>query len=450
MQTYDLIIIGGGPAGYVGAIRAAQLGMNVALVEKNKMGGMCLNWGCIPSKAYIETAKLFARLAKAKSFGIEGVKAKDIMVNWKKMVSRKDRIVMRLVKGVEYLMKKNKVTIINGEARFTGKDKIQVSESEYSADKFLICTGSRPEEFPYADKVDEKKLVEIDQFFTLNEVPDNFLIDGFSVNAAEIAQMLKLIGKEVTVFTDREEFVFYLDESLREFVTDKFKKSGIKIFTNATVTKDAKDGVYLGDEFVKCDMIINSRHRLPVLPDLGPNELELERGAIKTDEFMQSSSENIYAAGDVAGQYFAQTASAMATVAVNHMNGIKQKLDLSKMPRNIYTFPEMATAGMTEEELKQKGIEYKVGKFPLSVNGKAMIEGETEGFVKILSETKYGEVMGVHIVAPDATDMIAEAVMAMSLESTVEDVAQVVHAHPTVSETMLEAAFVAEDKPVHI
>lgn len=449
MQTFDLIIIGGGPAGYVAAIRAGQLGMKVAVVEKNKLGGMCLNWGCMPSKTFIETAKLFDRLSKAASFGIDGIDKKALGINWKKTVARKDRIVTRLVKGVEFLMKKNNVQVITGLAKIVGDNKVVVEDSEYETKKILISTGSRPERKHYPNLPDEK-LVEIDDFFSRDEIPDSFLIDGGRINACEIAHMLRMSGKKVTMVTNEDGLVPFLDKSLREFIIDKFKKNKINVITNAEITKDGVDGVFVGEEFIECAYVINARHRNPVLPEMEGLELELEDGHLRVNEFMQTSSPNIYAAGDCAGQYFAQIASAMGSAAVNHMNDIKEPLDFGKIPINMYTDPEIASVGMTEDELIEKGIEYKVGNFPLSVNGKAMIEGQTEGFVKILTETKYGEVMGVHIVAAQATDMIAEAVMAIKLESTIEDVARVVHAHPTISETFMEASFIAGDRPVHI
>jgi dihydrolipoyl dehydrogenase len=449
MQTFDLIIIGGGPAGYVAAIRASQLGMKTAVVEKHKMGGMCLNWGCMPSKSFIESARLFDRIGKAAQFGIDGIDKKALSFNWKKAVGRKDRIVMRLVKGVEFLMKKNGVEVISGEARIIDATKIAVGDMEYNMEKLLICTGSRPIRKEYKN-IDASKVVEIDKFFGMTEIPDSILIDGGRINACELAQMLRLTGKKVTMVTGEDSLVPFMDNSLKEFITDKFKKSAIKVYLNSEITKDGKDGVFVGDEFIECGLIINANNRQAVLPEFGKLDIELNEGFIKINEYMQTSNPNVYAAGDVSRQFFAQIASAQALSAVNHMTGIKEILDYSKLPINMYTFPEIASVGATEEQLKERGVEYKSGVFPLSVNGKAMIEGYTEGFVKILYETIYGEVVGVHIVAAQATDMIAEAVMSMKLESTVDEVARVVHAHPTISETFLEASYVASDRPIHI
>ena len=449
MQTYDLIIIGGGPAGYVAAIRASQLGIKTAVVEKQKLGGMCLNWGCIPSKTFIETAKLYERISKAASFGIDGIDKKAININWKKMVARKDRIVTRLVKGVEFLMKKNGVQVITGEAKIIDAEKIFVGDTEYGAEKLMIATGSRPKRKDYSG-IGAKKIAEIDDFFAMPEIPESILVDGGRINACEMAHMLRLAGKKVTMVTDQEGLIPFMDKSIRDFITDKFKKVGIAVYTKSEITKDGEGGVFVGDNFVECGLIINAMDRKAILPEMGSLQLEMNGSFIKINEYMQTSNPNVYAAGDVTRQFFAQIASAQGLAAVNHMAGIKEKLDYTKLPVNMYTEPEIAYVGMTEDQLKEKGIEYKSGTFPMSVNGKAMIEGNTEGFVKILYETKYGEVMGVHIVASDATDMIAEAVMAMKLESTVDDVARVVHAHPTVSETFLEAGYIAADRPVHI
>ena len=286
MQTLDLIIIGGGPAGYVAAIRAGQLGMKVAVVEKNKLGGMCLNWGCMPSKAFIETAKFFDRISKASSFGIEGIDKKAVTINWKKAVGRKDRIVMRLVKGVEYLMKKNNVQVINGVAKIVGDNKVVVDETEYETKKILIATGSRPERKKYS-KLPDDKLVEIDDFFSRDEIPDSFLIDGGRINACEIAHMLRLSGKKVTMVTNEDGLVPFLDKSLREFINDKFKKSKINVITKAEITKDGEDGVFVGDEFVECAYVINARHRNAVSARNGRSGIGIGGGS--------SASERIYA-----------------------------------------------------------------------------------------------------------------------------------------------------------
>lgn len=449
MQAFDLIIIGGGPAGYVGAIRASQLGIKTAVIEKAKMGGMCLNWGCIPSKAFIESAKLYHRILKASTFGIDGIDKDALKFNWKNAAKRKDRIVTRLVKGVEYLMKKNGIEVISGEAKILDAEHVMVGDTKYSFDKLMIATGSRPIRLEYKN-IHPKKIVEIDEFFGMTEIPESVLVDGGRINACELAMMLRYTGHKVTMVTEGESLIPFLDSDLRTFINDRLKKDGITVYLNSKITKDAEGGVYVGDNFVEAGIVVNSKRRHGILPDMGELKLDMDGSFIKVNEFMQTSVPNVYAAGDITKQFFAQIASAQAICAANHMHGIKTPMDYHKLPVNIYTDPEIAYVGYTEEQLKEKGIDYKVGKFPLSVNGKAMIEGYTDGFVKVLAETKYGEVMGVHILAPDATDMIAEAVMAMDLEGTIDDLARVVHAHPTVSETLLEASYVAADRPVNI
>ncbi len=449
MKEYDLIVIGSGPAGYVAAIRAGQLGMSTAIVEKETIGGMCLNWGCIPSKTLMESAKLFARIEKAATFGIDGIDKKALSFNWKKAVARKSRIVTRLVKGVEFLLKKNGVDTITGEAKITEANSVEVGEDKYTAKNILIATGSRPDRSAFG-AVDQSKVVELDELFVLESVPETFLVYGGNAMACETATMFRMIGKKVTIVAPDKTIIGFLDGSLSKYIVDKLTKLGIKVYFESGISKDADGGVYAGDDFIECEKIINCSDRTAILPDISGIDIALENGFVKINEFMQSSVGNIYAVGDVTGQITAHTGSAQGNCAVNHMAGIKVPFDYTKSPMNIYLDPEVASVGITEEALKEKGIEYRVGEFPMSVNGKAMAEGVSEGFVKILADAKYGEVVGVHIVAPGATDMIAEAVAIMKLEGTLEDVGTIVHAHPTVSEAILEAGFKAADHALHM
>jgi dihydrolipoamide dehydrogenase len=449
MKEYDVIIIGSGPAGYVAAIRAGQLGLTTAIVEKDKIGGMCLNWGCIPSKAMIESAKLYARMLKSASFGIDGLDKNALSFNWKKAIARKDRIVTRLVKGVEYLLKRNGVDTITGVASIAGSNTVVVGDDKYETRNILVATGSRPDKstLPNAGDI---PTVELDAFYSAEDLPDSFVVYDGSAMACETAYTLRAIGKKVTIVSQSETLVGYLDDSLSKFIVDKFSKSGIELMFNSSITKAGEGGVFIGDDFVECNQIINCCDRVPVLPEISGVSVDLEGGCIKVNEFMQTSASGIYAVGDVTGQFTAHAGSAQGNCAVNHMAGIKSPIDYSKIPMNIYTDPEIASVGVTEGYLKERGIEYRSGDFPLSVNGKAMTEGTAEGFVKVLAEARYGEVVGVHIAAAHATDMIAEAVSIMNLEGTLESVGSVVHAHPTLSETVLEAGFKAADKPLHI
>ncbi len=446
---YETIIIGSGPAGYVSAIRSAQMGNKTAIVEKGSIGGMCLNWGCIPSKVLIETAKLYDRMKIAKTLGIEGYESKDLNVNWKKAISRKDRIVKRLVKGVEHLMKKNNIDIITGEAKITGEGQVVVGSEKYNATTIIIATGSVPRSEKLTSLKDNKVLG-IKEFYDVKEIPESVLVYGGNPASLELAMMLSLMDKNVSITTSEKELIGFLDEDVKSFVQKRMKKKGIKVYLNKEHIKDGKDGVYLDEEFVNCEVVIDCSDRIPVFPEMENLSLEKDNGYIKINEYMQTTVPNIYAIGDVTGKIFAQIASAQGVIAINHAIGINQPVDYSKMPVNIYFSPEIASVGLTEEQVKDIGEKYRTGTFPLSVNGKAMAEGETDGFVKVIAEEKYGEVLGVHIVSPNATDMIHEAVALLSLEATLEDIGRIVHAHPTISETFLEAGFVSADMPLHI
>ncbi len=448
MSDFDLIIIGAGPAGYVAAIRAGQLGMKTAVVEKDKLGGMCLNWGCIPSKTLLESARLFDRMLHAEPFGIEGIDRQALSLNWTKAVARKNRIVARLVKGVEFLMKKNQIEIIAGEARITGVGKITVADEQHGAGAVMIATGSRPGS-EGLEAVDASKIMQIGELFDVDEIGDKFVVYGSSPYACETAFMLRLIGKEVTLISPDDRLMRFLDHDLSAFVTDRFIKSGMRLLVGRGITRDAVNGVYSGDDLIECDTVINCSDRIPVLPEMDI-DLRLRNGFITVNDQMQTNVDSIYAAGDVTGQITAHIGSAQGIAAVNHMGGVAEKLDYSKLPMNVYLSPEIASVGLSESELEETGQEYRKGIFPLSANGKAIAEGNAEGFVKVLADKKYGEVLGVHIAALHATDMIAEASAIMHLEGTLEDVGRIVHAHPTVSESIIEASLAASGMPRHI
>lgn len=449
-MKFDVIIIGSGPAGYVAAIRAGQVGLRTAIVEKDKIGGMCLNWGCIPSKALIESAKLFRKISKdASKFGIDGIDKKDLSFNYSKAVKRADTIVTRLTSGVEFLLKKNGVEIIKGEAKITSENTVTVANRNIEANHIIIATGAKS---PLPEKrIDE--LVDIHDLFTDREIPENIVIAGHDAVAVELAQLFETIGKNVTLVSDRDNLIPLADPYLFEYLIKTFKKSKINIIYNTSLTElingYANKNIEINGESIKCDMLINASPRKAIIPVMDIS-FEMENEFIKTDEDCQTSVNNVYAVGDVNGKSrFAHIGSAQGMHVINKIKGVKQKLDLKKYPINMYSMPEMAQIGYTETELKEKGVDFKVSEFPLSANGKAMTEGTNEGFVRILSETKYGEVMGVQIVAPNATDMIAEASAYLQLESTIYDVANTVHAHPTISEVFMEAGFEAVDKAIH-
>lgn len=448
---YDLIIIGSGPAGYVAAIRAGQVGLKTAIIEKNVIGGMCLNWGCIPSKAILESVKLYQKISKdAGRFGIDGIDKKALSFNWSKAIVRSNGIVKKLTTGVEFLLKKNGVEIINGEAKILSAGTVLVENRKLETKNIIIATGSSS---PAIENSFEGLVVEPKELFKDRVLPENIVVIGKAPVAIELAQAFNLMGKNVSIVSDTDGIMPKADPYISNFILNKIKKDKINLVFNTELTSTNgiwKDGkLTLNGQEIACDMIINARDRKanPISTDV---HIEMKDGFIAVDEDCQTSVKGIYAVGDVNGlSLFAHIGSAQGLHVVNHLKGVDQKLDMKKYPMNMYTVPEAAQIGMTEEEIKAAGYEYKSSEFPLSANGKAQTEGNAEGFVRILSDVKYGEVLGVQIVAANATDMINEASAYMQLESTVYDIAQTVHTHPTVSEVFMEAGFEAVDQAIH-
>lgn len=450
MSQYDCIIIGGGPGGYVSAIRATQLGLKTAVVEREHMGGQCLNWGCIPSKSLMESAKFFHRLKQAKTFGIEGVDPKAISFNWGKAVQRKNKIVTKLVRGVEYLMKKNGIEVIKGEASLVGPGRVSVDGTVHETKHVLLATGAVPDREAFAD-LDPARLCSVPEFYSLKEMPSDVLVFGGNGAACEIAMMLALSGVSVALAHPGERLLDFLDRELSEYVLQRVKKLGITRMPGVDTLASGADGsVLAGSDTVACGLVLNCSDRKAVIPAItGPEPRRDELGYIAVDEHGATSLPWLYAAGDVTGLLWAQAASAQGTAAVSHMAGRPAPVDLGKIPVNLYLDPEISCVGLNEQQLVEQGIAYRKGEFSLSVNGKALASGNTEGFVKVLATEPYGEVVGVHMVAADATDLISEAVAHMKLEATLEDVTSVIHAHPTLSEAFWEACFDALERPIH-
>lgn len=438
-MDYDLIIIGAGPAGYVAGIRAGQAGLKTAIIEKKHVGGMCLNWGCIPSKAMLESAKYFSRLSMAADFGVEGLDIKKLSFNWEKGVKRSERIVRRLTKGVEFLLKKNNVEIISGTASIEGEGIVVVDKRNLSAKNIIIATGSYPRPLPF--KIAENKILNLESFFSLKEIPKKLLVAGEGPVAAEVSQLLALIGKDVTLLKTAEKIFPALDDFMENFISRKLDSMKIIIIEG----KAGFDSL----NFDEYDGIVNCMPRKGIKPTgvLKPDSVD---SFYVTDEHFMTSVKGVYAVGDVNGRsIYAHAASAQALAAVNHILGITETMETERVPLTVYTEPELAQIGKTEQQLTAGGTEYKVNEFPLSANGKALTEGQSEGILRILSEPKYGEVLGVQIIAHNATDLISEASAYMAVESTVWDVAHTMHAHPTISEVFLEAGSDAVGKPVH-
>lgn len=444
-MKYDLIIIGAGPGGYVSAIRAGQLGLKTLIADKKYAGGMCLNWGCIPTKALFESGKLYYKLKnEGDKFGVGGLDFENLFFDWKKSVKRASKIVRKLTKGVEFLFKKNNVEFIIGEASIRDEHSISVNGRNIEFDNLIISTGSKPEKLQSVNS----EITEIENLLNIDNLKDTIAVIGRGPHTAELAQFFSLIGKNAVIFTDSENLLLHTDTYLNKYLLDKFSKSKIKIVISNQIQIEDNIIKTENDEF-KADLIINGSLRKGILPESNI-EFEIEDSFIRTDSEFKTNYDNIFAVGDVNGKsIFAHAASAQGLYVVNKLNGVKDSYDSKKIPINIYSYPEISQIGYTEEELKDKEVDFKISEFPLSANGKALAEGETEGFIRILSENRYGEVMGVQIVSSNASDMIAEAASIMQIEGTVYDIAQTVHAHPTVSEIFMEAGFEAVDKAIH-
>ena len=442
-MKYDLIIIGSGPAGYVAAIRAGQIGLKTAIVEKEKIGGMCLNWGCIPTKSIIESAKYYDSVKNSKEFGIGGIDLKKLTFDWNQVKKRSERIVLRLTKGVEFLLKKNGVDVIKGTATIQSEKAVVVDKQLLETESIILATGSKPK------SIEGIKSSSIQDLLDSGKLPENPVIIGCNPHAVELAQFFNLVGANITLLASQKTLIPDADKYLSDFILSKLKKSKINVDFDIEL-KSYKNGLLKTNKSeIKTDMLVNASERTATIPESNVN-FELNDDFIQVNEFLQTSIENIFAIGDVNGtSKFAHTASAQGLHVINYISGIKKAFDRTKFPINIYTYPEMAQIGLTENEVKTEGYEYKISEFPLSANGKAMIEGQRDGTVRMISEKKYGEVLGVQIIANNATDLIAEAGVLMQLEGTVYDVANTIHAHPTISEIYMESGFDAFDQPIH-
>jgi len=445
---YDIIIIGAGPAGYVAAIRAGQLGMKTALVEKKEVGGMCLNWGCIPTKALIESAKLYGRIKSAHTMGIDGIDPEKLNFNWVNSKNRAEQVVKKLTGGVNYLLKKNGVDVIKGEAIITSANSVSVKNRKIEAKNILIATGSYPSSINL--EIPDEKLVQVEHMLDLESLPQRLVLYGHGPVTLELAQFFRMIDLEVTLISPQKEILPGIDKYLKEFILKKVKRQGVKIYAGESMEINQDGDLKVGDDLVSFDMVINCSWRDGIIPE-NNTDLKLDdKEFIAVNEHLETSVKGIFAAGDVNGlSYLAHAASAQGIFVINHIQGILGQMDINQYPVNVYTVPEISQIGLTEEQVREQGIEFRIGEFPMTANGKALAEDAGEGFIRILSEKKFGEVLGVQIVAANATDLIAEAAAFMSVEATVYDVARTVHAHPTISEVFLEAGMDAADKPIH-
>ena len=463
---YDLVVIGSGPGGYVAAIRAGQLGLKTAIVEKDdKWGGTCLHVGCIPTKDLLLSADVYDYVKSAKEFGIV---AKDVSVDWQAMLARKTRVVTKLAKGVEYLLKKNKVDMIRGYAKLLPPGKISVTDPqgatrEISAKNIVLATGSEARMLPGLE-ADGKTILTNKEILNLPAIPKSMVIIGAGAVGVEFASIFQRFGSKVTVLEMLPRAVPLEDEEISVELEKSLKHQGIAIQTQAKVTKVSKtengvtveytvaDGKPQGVEAETCLVAVG---RAPNTANIGleKTRAKLDRGFVKTDGFMQTEEPGLYAIGDIVANspLLAHVASMEGIVAVTHAAGKHaEPINHRQIPNCTYTEPEVASVGLTERLAREAGNKVKIGKFPYAAVSKAAILGVREGFVKVVSDEKYGEILGVHIIGPRATETIAEAVMAMRLEGTVDDIAHTIHAHPTLAEAVGEAAHAAVDWPIHI
>ena len=464
---YNLVVVGGGPGGYVAAIRAAQLGMRVACVEsRGSLGGTCLNVGCIPSKALLQSSELYAEARH----GLEahGIKAKSVDLDLDAMMDRKDGVVEDLTKGIEYLLRKNKVDYVAGRGRIGAADAVVVALNEggertLKTQRIIVATGSEPTTLPGIE-IDEKRIVSSTGALDLNAVPSKLVVIGGGYIGLELGSVWSRLGAEVTVVEFLDRLVPGMDAEIAKHLQRVLKKQGMgfKLNSKVTAAKTKKSGVELtieparGGKATKfvADAVLVSIGRRPYTDGLGLAEVGLQidnQGRIPVNQRFETEVAGIHAIGDViAGPMLAHKAEEDGIACVETMAGQMGHVDYGKVPGVVYTSPEVAAVGRTEEELKEAGVAYKAGKFPFSANARGRVNAATDGFVKILADEKTDAILGVHIIGPDAGTMIAEAVLAMEFGGSAEDVARTCHAHPTLGEAVKEAALAVDGRPIHI
>jgi len=461
-ESFDVIVIGAGPGGYVCAIRAAQLGMKVACVEKRAtLGGTCLNVGCIPSKALLQSSENFEETKH--KFAEHGILVEGVKLDLARMQARKGEVVGANVKGVEFLFKKNKVTWLKGEGKIVAPGKVEVAGQTYETRNIVIATGSDSAPLRGVD-VDEKQIVTSTGALELEKVPGHMVVIGGGVIGLELGSVWRRLGAEVTVIEYLDRIVPGMDNEIAKQFERVLAKQGIKFKLKSKVTAAKKEasGVTLtvepaaggAAEEVKADVVLLSIGRRPYTEGLGLAEVGVEldeRGRVKTDKHFATNVPGIYAIGDViAGAMLAHKAEDEGVALAEILVGQAGHVNYGVIPSIVYTWPEVASVGETEEELKARGQAYKVGKFPFTANGRARAMGDTDGFVKILADKETDRVLGCHILGPDAGGLIAEVAIAMEFGASAEDVARTCHAHPTLSESVKEAALAVDGRALHI
>ncbi|HBY54842.1 MAG TPA: dihydrolipoyl dehydrogenase [Marinilabiliales bacterium] len=463
-MSYDLIVLGSGPGGYVAAIRAAQLGLNVGVVEKENLGGICLNWGCIPTKSLLKSAQAFECAIHTADYGV--TISGEIKPDFGAMVKRSRGVADGMSKGIQYLFTKNKIEEINGYGKLVDKNSVEVTDESgkrtiHSAKNIIIATGARSRELPNLEQ-DGEKIIGYREAMTLPKQPKSMVVVGSGAIGSEFAYFYQSIGTEVTLIEFLPNVVPNEDEEVSKLLERSFKKMKMKVLTNASVESVDTSGKLCkvtvktkkGEEIIEAEIVLSAVGIAPNLENIGLEDLGivLENGRVKVNEFYQTNVETVFAIGDIiAGPALAHVASAEGIVCVEKIAGLNpHPIDYSTIPGCTYTNPEVASLGMTEQKAKAAGYEIKVGKFPFSASGKASASGQKDGFVKLIFDAKYGELLGAHLIGANVTEMIAELVVAKKLKITGHELIKSIHPHPTMSEAIMEAAAAAYGEVIHL
>ncbi len=462
-SKYDLIVIGSGPGGYVAAIRASQLGMKVGVVERSELGGICLNWGCIPTKALLKSAQVFDYINHAADYGVD---VKGAKADFSGMVKRSRDVADGMSKGIQFLFKKNKIDHIAGFGILKKGKKVEVKDeggkiTTYDANHIILATGGRSRELPNLP-IDGKKIIGYREAMVLPKQPKKMVVVGSGAIGVEFAYFYKSIGTEVTIVEFMDRIVPVEDEEVSKQLERTFKKSGMKVMTSSEVTKVDTKGAGCkvtvktkkGEEVIDCDIVLSAVGVATNIENMGleVTGVKTEKGKVLVDDYYKTNVDGVYAIGDIVkGQALAHVASAEGIICVEKIKGMNvEPLDYNNIPGCTYCYPEVASVGYTEKAAKEAGYEVKVGKFPFSASGKAKAAGSSDGFVKVIFDAKYGEWLGAHMIGNNVTEMIAEAVAARKLETTGHEIVKTVHPHPTMSEAVMEAAAAAYDEVIHL
>lgn len=466
-MNFDLIVLGSGPGGYPAAIRASQLGLKVAIVERENLGGICLNWGCIPTKALLKSAQVYNYINHAEDYGIKVSKASP---DFDKMISRSRGVADGMSKGINFLMKKNKITVIEGEGKLARGKKLVVTDKdggkkEYSANHIIVATGARARALPNVP-IDDKKVIGYRKAMSLAKQPKRMVVIGAGAIGVEFAYFYNSIGTEVTVVEYMENGLLPReDKDVSKELNKVFKKAGVNVMGNTAVQSVDTSGKIVKvtvksnknekEEVIECDVVLSATGIMPNTENIGLEQLGIKKskgGQIEVDDFYQTSVPGIYAIGDVLDTpALAHVATAEAITCVEKIAGMNvHPINYKIIPSCTYCAPEVASVGLTEKAAKDAGYDLKVGKFPFSASGKASAAGAKEGFVKVIYDAKYGELLGAHMIGMNVTEMIAEMIVAMNLETTGHEILKAVHPHPTMSEAVMEATAVAYDEVIHL